>query len=137
MADILCLKGDAAFSNFRLQRLSNRLTAAVPDIERVSADYWHVVALRQPLIADERSKLGQLLEERAGPEAAGTPVGERFIVTPRVGTISPWSSKPTDIAWNCDLDAIERIERVIVFHVVLKGGRTLSADERRIVSGLL
>ena len=61
MADILCLKGDAAFSAFRLQRLTSRLTAAVPDIESVVADYWHVVAQKRVLDADERAKLGVFL----------------------------------------------------------------------------
>ena len=65
MADILCLKGDAAFSAFRLQRLQARLVAAVSDIERVCADYWHVVAQKRALNADERAKLATLLEEKA------------------------------------------------------------------------
>ncbi len=133
MADILCLKGDAAFSAFRLQRLQVRLVAAVADIESVVADYWHVVAQKRALNADERAKLATLLEEKA----AGAEPGELFLVAPRIGTISPWSSKATDIALNCDLDAIERIERVIAFHVVVKGGRALSADEKKTVAGLL
>jgi len=133
MADILCLKGDNALSAFRLQRLQARLTAAVSDIESVAADYWHVTALRRALNADERSKLAQLLEEKP----AGEDKGELFLVTPRIGTISPWSSKATDIAWNCDLDAIERIERVIAYHVVVRGGRALTADEKKTVAALL
>ena len=133
MADILCLKGDAAFSAFRLQRLTNRLTAAVSDIESVVADYWHVVAQKRALNADERAKLATLLEEKA----AGAEDGELFLVAPRIGTISPWSSKATDIALNCDLDAIERIERVIAFHVVTKNNRALSVDEKKTVAGLL
>ncbi len=133
MADILCLKGDAAFSAFRLQRLQARLVAAVSDIESVVADYWHVVAQKRALNADERAKLATLLEEKA----AGSEDGELFLVAPRIGTISPWSSKATDIAWNCDLDAIERIERVIAFHVVIKNKRALSADEKKTVAGLL
>ena len=133
MADILCLKGDAAFSAFRLQRLQARLVAAVSDIESVVADYWHVVAQKRALNADERAKLATLLEEKT----AGSEAGELFLVAPRIGTISPWSSKATDIAWNCDLDAIERIERVIAFHVVVKGGRALSAEEKKTVAGLL
>ena len=59
MADILCLKGDAAFSAFRLQRLLARLTAAVSDIESVTADYWHVIAQKRALSADERAKLAK------------------------------------------------------------------------------
>jgi len=133
MADILCLKGDAAFSAFRLQRLQGRLGAAVSDIESVVADYWHIVAQKRALNADERAKLTTLLEEKA----AGVDVGELFLVAPRIGTISPWSSKATDIAWNCDLDAIERIERVIAFHVVVKNKRALTADEKKTVAGLL
>ncbi len=134
MADILCLKGDAAFSAFRLQRLTSRLTAAVPDIESVVADYWHVVAQKRVLEADERAKLATLLEE----QAAGAEAGELFLVAPRIGTISPWSSKATDIAFNCDLaPAIERIERVVAFHVVLKQSRALTAAEKKAVAGLL
>ena len=133
MADILCLKGDAAFSVFRLLRLQARLNASVADIESVVADYWHVVAQKRALNSDERAKLATLLEEKA----AGAEAGELFLVAPRIGTISPWSSKATDIALNCDLDAIERIERVIAFHVMVKGGRALSADEKKTVAGLL
>ncbi len=133
MADILCLKGDAAFSAFRLQRLQARLNAAVSDIESVVADYWHVVAQKRALNGDERAKLATLLEE----QPAGVEAGELFLVAPRIGTISPWSSKATDIAWNCDLDAIERIERVIAFHVVVKNKRALTADEKKTVAGLL
>jgi phosphoribosylformylglycinamidine synthase len=134
MADILCLKGDAAFSAFRLQRLQVRLVAAVADIESVVADYWHVVAQRRALNADERAKLATLLEEKA----AGAEAGELFLVAPRIGTISPWSSKATDIAFNCDLEpAIERIERVVAFHVVLQKNRALTAAEKKIVAGLL
>ncbi|MBS1189071.1 MAG: phosphoribosylformylglycinamidine synthase [Rhodocyclaceae bacterium] len=133
MADLLCLKGDPAFSAFRLQRLQARLTAAVPEIEGVAADYWHFAALRRPLSAQERQKLAALLEEKA----AGAEPGELFLVTPRIGTISPWSSKATDIAWNCDLDAVERIERGIAYHLTVKGGRALTADERKAAAALL
>jgi phosphoribosylformylglycinamidine synthase len=75
------------------------------------------VAQKRALNADERAKLATLLEEKP----AGFDAGELFLVAPRIGTISPWSSKATDIAFNCDLEpAIERIERVIAFHVVVK-----------------
>ena len=133
MAEFLCLRGDPAFSSFRLQRLQLRLQTALPDVESVQADYWHVVALRRALNADERAKLAALLEE----QATGSDSGELFLVTPRIGTISPWSSKATDIAWNCDLDAIERIERGIAFRLGVKGGCALSAEERKTAATLL
>ncbi len=133
MADILCLKGDVAFSSFRLQRLQARLAAVVGDVESLVANSWHVVAQKRPLTADERARLAILLEEKA----AAAETGQLFIVAPRIGTISPWSSKATDIAWNCDLAAIERIERVIAFNVVVRGGRALNADEKEAVAGVL
>ncbi|MDR2187454.1 MAG: phosphoribosylformylglycinamidine synthase [Azonexus sp.] len=136
MAEILCLKGDAVFSAFRLQRLRARLLLAAPDLASVTADYWHVAAVKRSLSLDERQKLAALLEER--PAGGDQNKGALFLVTPRLGTVSPWSSKATEIAFNCDLEpAIERIERVVAYHVALAGGRALTAAERETVAGLL
>ncbi len=134
MADILCLQGAAAFSAFRLQRLVDRLQVVLPKMVALRADYWHVVEVKRALSDAERAQLAALLEE--GPAAAAT--GELFLVTPRIGTISPWSSKATDIAHNCGLaDAIERIERVIAFRLELPAGKTLTEAERQQVAALL
>ncbi len=134
MADILCLQGAAAFSAFRLQRLVDRLQAALPKVAALRAEHWHIVATQRALTADERGQLAALLEEQPTAPAAG----ELFLVTPRIGTISPWSSKATDIAHNCGLaDAVERIERVVAFHVELPAGQSLSANERQTVAALL
>ena len=110
MAHILFLRGAPAFSAFRQQRLTRSLTASVPGVTGLAAEYWHFVAVRDHLADDARESLSALLEARA-PESA--PTGELFLVVPRIGTISPWSSKATDIAWNCGLEAVERIERGI------------------------
>ncbi|MGE5385804.1 MAG: phosphoribosylformylglycinamidine synthase, partial [Betaproteobacteria bacterium] len=133
MADILCLRGDPAFSTFRLQRLQTRLLAVLPQLEALAAEYWHIVALKRPLESGERAKLAALLEERTGDDGQG----ELFFVTPRIGTISPWSSKATDIALNCELTAIERIERGIAYRLALKGGRSLTVEERKQAAALL
>ncbi len=137
MTAILCLKGDPAFSAFRLQRLQDRLSAALADVVAVAADYWHVVALRRPLRDEERSRLASLLEERPASGAGSEAPGELFLVTPRVGTISPWSSKATDIAWNCGLEAVERIERGVAYRVALAAEKALSDSERRALAALL
>ncbi|MEY2632026.1 MAG: hypothetical protein RIR00_680 [Pseudomonadota bacterium] len=133
MAELLFLRGEPAFSAFRLSRLQARLNAAVPDVQAVTADYWHIVALNAPLGAGQREQLDQLLETVPSGESRGT----LFLVTPRIGTISPWSSKATDIARNCELAAIERIERGIAFRVSLKDGREPSAEERRLLAASL
>ena len=117
MADILFLRGTAAFSAFRFQGLQQRIAAAVPGATLAAAEYWHVAKLKGALDAAARAQLAALLEE--APAAASDTAGTLFFVTPRIGTISPWSSKATDIALNCGLSAVERIERGIAFHVVL------------------
>ncbi|MBP7523714.1 MAG: phosphoribosylformylglycinamidine synthase, partial [Propionivibrio sp.] len=114
MTDILFLRGASAFSAFRLQGLQQRIQTLVPGARIVSAEYWHFVNLNKALSEGARQQLAALLEERAGESMAG---GELILVTPRIGTISPWSSKATDIAWNCSLEAIERIERGIAYRV--------------------
>ena len=114
MADILFLRGAPAFSVFRLQGLQQRIQAVVPGGRIVSAEYWHFAKLNKPLADEGRRQLAALLEERPADPAES---GELFLVTPRIGTISPWSSKATDIAWNCGLDAVERIERGIALRI--------------------
>ena len=114
MTDILFLRGAPAFSAFRLQGLQQRIQALAPDARIVSADYWHLVKLNGVLDDEGRKQLAALLEEQAAENAAS---GALFFVTPRIGTISPWSSKATDIAWNCGLAAIERIERGIAYRL--------------------
>ena len=77
-----------------------------------------------------------------GPrETEGAPrvVGVEAIVVPRPGTISPWSSKATDIAHNCGLDEIERLERGIAWYLRLpancRGLRSVQALERCCMTG--
>jgi len=133
MADILLIRGAPAVSSFRLQRLQQAVAIAVPGARIAAADYWHFAACRQPLGAIERRQLSSLLEERQEDERVG---GELFLVTPRIGTISPWSSKATDIAGNCGLRAISRIERGIAYRLHVPG-RQLSATEQSRVAALL
>jgi phosphoribosylformylglycinamidine synthase len=133
MTDLLFLRGDAAFSAFRLQRLEARLAGLLSAPTRVTADYWHIVAVDAPLGAEERARLARLLEETPDPGGEGA----SFFVTPRPGTISPWSSKATDIAHNCGLAAVSRIERGILFHVARQDARTLGAAERQAILPLL
>ncbi|MDQ5914561.1 MAG: phosphoribosylformylglycinamidine synthase [Pseudomonadota bacterium] len=131
MAQIIFLRGAPAFSAFRLQRLTQILVSAVPGVRSVEADYWHIVAARDNLADDVRESLAALLEAQAEPASVK---GTLFLVVPRIGTISPWSSKATDIAWNCGLESVERIERGIAFRVQ---GSEFSAEERGRIAVLL
>jgi phosphoribosylformylglycinamidine synthase len=131
---MLILPGSVALSDFRRNKLLNTLQTAVPTVTGVQAEYAHFVRTSRELNAEEHARLQTLLtyEERQGShEFSGT----LFLVTPRVGTISPWSSKATDIAHNCGLNMIERIERGVAYDV--QTSVALSDAERGQLSKLL
>ncbi|QTR54258.1 phosphoribosylformylglycinamidine synthase [Thiothrix unzii] len=113
---MLILSGSVALSDFRRAKLLNALQTVVPSVTAVQAEYVHFVRTRCELGADEHARLQALLtyEEVQGDHNVR---GTLFLVTPRTGTISPWSSKATDIAHNCGLNTVERIERGIAYDV--------------------
>jgi phosphoribosylformylglycinamidine synthase len=94
---MLTLRGSPALSNFRLQKLLQDLSSAGLPAQALAAEFVHVVELTGPLTADEQVILEKLLTY--GPSRAAAAVsGLVQIVAPRPGTLSPWSSKATDIA---------------------------------------
>ncbi|MDP2809481.1 MAG: hypothetical protein Q8O34_04975, partial [Rhodocyclaceae bacterium] len=113
MAEFLALRGSAAFSASRLARLQQTVGEAVSGIGLV-AEHWYFIELDGPLSADETARLKDLLGISSTLSAA--PDGQMLLVTPRLGTISPWSSKATDIARNCGFSAVKRIERAVAYH---------------------
>ncbi len=113
---MLRLRGCPALSPFRRDRLLERL----PGVVGLHAEYQYFVALSRELDGSERRRLGELIEERAAAPAPGEApanarASELVIIAPRLGTVSPWASKATDIAHACGLDAVERIERGVAF----------------------
>ncbi|HNC23373.1 MAG TPA: phosphoribosylformylglycinamidine synthase, partial [Opitutaceae bacterium] len=133
---MLILRGSSALSPFRLQKLLQDLVTAGVPARSVAAEFVHVVDLAADLSANGRHVLDQLLTY--GPRrAATTAAGLLQVVAPRPGTISPWSSKATDIARICGLDQVRRIERLIAYSVELPPGTTLSPDQRRALGARL
>jgi phosphoribosylformylglycinamidine synthase len=130
---LMHFEGGSALSDFRALALLARLQAACPRITGVSARFVHWVAFDAAPAAGEVDKLAALLQYG---EPAGEPAGaERVLVMPRLGTVSPWASKATDIARNCGLAAVHRVERVTEVALAVKGGlfgagKPLSAEER-------
>jgi phosphoribosylformylglycinamidine synthase len=117
-ATVLRFRGARALSEFRLAKLLPELKKAHPAVRGLAAEFWHFVEADGAPGAGEQSLLERLL--RYGTAPAGDPAGELFVVVPRLGTISPWSSKATDIARNCGLGGVRRIERGILFSVSSK-----------------
>ena len=115
---MLQLPGAPALSAFRIAKLLDRLTALEPTVTGLDSRFVHFVAMTRPLSAAEQSVLEKLLTYGPRMDAAGSDVGSReILIVPRAGTISPWSSKATDIARVCGLDGIERIERGIQYRL--------------------
>ena len=115
MSVITALRGASALSLFRIQKLAQKAAAlGLPQAE-IASEYWYFVSSPAPLDAAQTEKLQALLSAvRVDTPAAGQSL---FLITPRIGTISPWSSKATDIAHNCGLDGVERIERGMAVYV--------------------
>ena len=120
---MLILPGSNALSAFRSQRLLSQLQAVAPSIAAVQARFYHFIDSSAALSTDDTERLTAMLTY--GEPAAQNlyeGVTEEFFVIPRLGTISPWASKATDIAHNCGMQHVHRIERGVGYTVVLKGG---------------
>ncbi|MBA6410553.1 phosphoribosylformylglycinamidine synthase [Pseudoalteromonas sp. 5Ae-yellow] len=113
---MLILRGAPALSEFRVNKILARCQQSQLPVTNVYAEYAHFADLISPLSSSEQTKLEKLLTY--GPTIAEhTPAGKLVLVTPRPGTISPWASKATDIAHNCGLKQVHRVERGIAYYV--------------------
>ncbi|WP_114907435.1 phosphoribosylformylglycinamidine synthase [Ornithinimicrobium murale] len=121
--------GGSALSDFRARALLRRLQTVVPRVTGVSARYQHWVASAAPLTDDEAHTLRQLLTYGDPHQPTEPAPGEAtVVVTPRLGTISPWASKATDIVHNCGI-AIHRVERTVDYTLALDGPAPLTEQE--------
>jgi phosphoribosylformylglycinamidine synthase len=120
------LEGDAAFSAFRIVGLLDEIRKESPQlkINRIEATYIFLIEIDGTLSEDTRKKSFALLAAKR--EFA---MRDGFLVTPRKGTISPWSSKATDIFRNCGLRAVQRVERGIHFRIFNVAGHQMSVTE--------
>src|SRR5687767_9888991 len=113
---MLILRGSPALSPSRLQKLLQDLDSAGVPVRAIAAEYVHVAELTRELSPEKRAVLEKLLTY--GPSRAAQDVsGVVRVIAPRPGTISPWSSKATDIAHICGLENVRRIERVIKYTI--------------------
>ncbi|MHB0926344.1 MAG: phosphoribosylformylglycinamidine synthase [Gallionellaceae bacterium] len=127
--------GTPALSAFRLEKLRAALNDAAPGVTIADTRHWYFSALKSKTL----SKLQEQLLDKVLGKAAGEPANAflRILVVPRLGTISPWSTKATDIAQHCGLSEVTRIERGVVYYLSTGGGKPLSKAERAAVLPLL
>ena len=113
---MLILRGAPALSAFRHEKLFEQLRQKVPSVSGLYAEFAHFVEVSAALSSEEGQVLSRLL--KYGPSVPSQePSGRLFLVVPRFGTISPWSSKATDIAKNCGLAKVQRIERGMAYYI--------------------
>ena len=129
MPQILSLPGRNALSEFRVAKLSAALAHTGLRIASITAEFHHFASLKRALSDAERGVLERILTY--GPASSGAAKqGSLLLVVPRMGTISPWASKATDIARQCGLEMVERLERGTAWRVVKAGGAPFTAAER-------
>ncbi|EPP4082366.1 phosphoribosylformylglycinamidine synthase [Vibrio cholerae] len=110
------LRGSPALSEFRVNKLLTACREQHLPVTGIYAEFMHFADLKAELNPQELEKLEKLLTY--GPTIQEhEPQGLLLLVTPRPGTISPWSSKATDIAHNCGLRGIKRLERGTAYYV--------------------
>ena len=127
------LRGAPALSEFRVNKLLNQCSELQLPVTDIYAEFTHFAHITEELNTEESQVLQQLL--KYGPTIEEhEPVGQFLLVTPRPGTISPWSSKSTDIAHNCGLAKVSRLERGIAYYIV---GDTLTADQQVQLNNLI
>jgi phosphoribosylformylglycinamidine synthase len=133
---ILRLPGSDAASAFRRQRYLSDLRTVVPEIRGIAARWWYLVVVESHPSPADLQRLEALLGVNealdsmvhSGPARRAGDTAPQLIVAPRIGTISPWSSKATDIAHRCGFAFVRRIERVLAWHF---DGAALPAGELR------
>ncbi|MGB2055258.1 MAG: phosphoribosylformylglycinamidine synthase, partial [Porticoccaceae bacterium] len=131
---MIILSGAPSLSDFRRRKLLSSLQNTVPTVISVMAEYVHFAEVSAPLSEPDQTTLQALLTY--GPSAKQQANnGDLLLVVPRPGTISPWSSKATDIAHNCGLNNVIRVERGTAYYI--EATEKLSATQLQQLGELL
>ncbi|OYV21901.1 MAG: Phosphoribosylformylglycinamidine synthase, partial [Methylococcaceae bacterium NSP1-1] len=131
---MLKIPGTSALSDFRVKKLLAELQVVEPNITAVSARFIHFADVENDLNDSQTAIISQLLAY-GSLQSSTDNQGEILLVVPRSGTISPWSSKATEIAQRCGLSAVKRIERGIQY--ALTANKPLSTSVKTQLSTLL
>ena len=123
--------GIQALRKFKVNSLNERFQALFPDLELIGTEYIHFIQSDKDLNQSNKKALYKLLDY--APEVNLVNSKHKITITPRIGTISPWSSKATDICKLCGLSVVSRIERGINYHF----DRAVSANEQTTILELV
>ena len=127
MSSIVSLPGSAALSAFRIEKIRQEAVRLGIALGELTARYWHFLELDGELDAAASQQLANTLDY--GTASDSPPVDDvQLVVTPRPGTISPWSSKATDILKNSGMTQLRRIERGVAYRLCDTQGAVLSGQ---------
>ncbi|MDQ7091459.1 MAG: phosphoribosylformylglycinamidine synthase [Methylococcales bacterium] len=126
---MLKILGASALSNFRINKLLNELKTIDRGFKTVVAQYIHFIESDKALTDKELETLNLLLDYGEGQQHLPVQVLQ-FIVAPRAGTISPWSSKATEIVQRCGLSVIKRVERGVIYRIETEEALSKAVQER-------
>ncbi|AGF46865.1 phosphoribosylformylglycinamidine synthase [Candidatus Kinetoplastibacterium desouzaii TCC079E] len=124
------LSGSSAISDFRRQNLLSKLNLLGVEVSNINAHYEHFILTNEHLSESNNNLLSKLLEYGSKYSIESLDGYKlELLVLPRLGTVSPWSSKATDIAHNCGLNSVRRIERGIRYIFSFKNDLSSISDE--------
>ena len=127
--------GSRIYSEFRKSDLLKEAKESSFDIKDLTSSYLHVIESKKNLASKDRESLSQILAYGEDIKEALVPKNTIFI-SPRVGTISPWSSRATNIIHHCGIDIL-RIERIKAISFITNSGKPLSKREKEVLGHLL
>ena len=106
--------GIQALRKFKVKSLNKRIKSLIPDLNLIGTEYIHFIESKKNLSSSNKTKLNKLLNY--APKVGLVQSRKIITISPRIGTISPWSTKATDICQLCGLSIISRLERGINYH---------------------
>lgn len=141
---MLQLRGTTALSPFRIEKLISSARALLPTLQTIHSEFIYFIDVKAALNSADEALLRALVEALpeveegvSQSEFAETLPGTLMLVVPRIGTISPWSSKATEIARICGLESVQRIERGIAYTFETSNGESLSREQQQLLEPLL
>lgn len=134
LSEVICIDGQRALSDFRIKKLNQTLGIIDPDIVITDAAFRYYIQLNGPLDQENTVRLSALLLSNE-PVVSRNNQSQQIIVVPRIGTISSWSSKATDITRACGISAVTRMERGVCFAYEARG--SISLDQIKEIERVL
>ncbi len=110
------IEGQEALSHFRVQKLLNDITVIDKNVQGIQTQVVYLVQAKEKLSESTLNQLSALLMASQLPLSSRSSSDSIYVV-PRLGTLSPWASKATDIVRNCGFETITRVERAVRYGI--------------------